>query len=1138
MAKQSAPAKLEKLTKKKMNMIWEAIPSEDWLRICNLNHPDSRWELMGENKIRGLCPYHIGDTSPSFYIDLQKRFAKCFGSQCGKFESNPLALYAKLSRQNIVTATADLQKNYGITILSTLDSKELQKQYFANQVCEAFFEICANELERAWSNPNNPEVDYVKPLVTYLKDFRQINWKKEVVAFGVYPPERVIAKYIQDSELALGVSDFMKLTPDITNIGQLVSLYRYAIGAVAFFKVRRVRDLDGNLTENISRQKDIVTMQHPDIKGFTEEPAFFGLDFYKEELGKNTTVHLVEGEFDFASVAQNQYDNDLPRDIFLAIGGASSGFDFNCLYRDFGFKNVNLIMDAPEAKGEDLAYKIISNNEGMIAPYVFKWGNILNGKDPDNAVHINSNFREVYSKLTNYRNYYNEEEFLMKRMHQAIEKESSTMPLSTSQKLRLVVGELSNLKDKVLVYSIIPMICKELNVPPAGIMDMMPRLIDNELYFIEKLNNLFNKTYQVIGTIQNNTSTDSELLLWSKIKKRELRVSYSREKTAHTLMATEIGKLHTWISSSIGIPQALKFCGKNQDEPRIQPDIEKDLEKYLGLTLKESMKDKPKLYEDNFKKGGTFYLPRPKDKKTYDWYFHNGEHLFLGEVYDGQVKWQRSDTPFVNGYFFKIESGQDVEEDKQGCKQWARFATSEEEMNKDRLSLKDMWDKTHKIIGNCFNYLHEVDTFTAALMCFYTPIYPMFGRNIFLNVAGETSSGKSRYSLGIFSGTVNEAFKDWHLVEAISPYPNYTEAGLRQDLNSKNFLCVLDEFEDKGNGDHRSTVVKMILETFRGGEASITTTKGTPHGESRKFVLNAPLITLAIRPITEAADVNRFINISTFKKQGFQDAAVIIKKLMTYAEIEELRNSFTMGLFKYVGVIAKYYQDLQDELNSGKEVYKGIPFRTLSQLYPLAALYAAIYGDLNKGIEYIKMYAEQRKEELAVIANVGHTPLLWTELMRSEAFKLGKSGDEDTLQIDYTIHNILQNEYLRNQFIDQSIHGIKLHVTQEADVSKRKYYMIVSWNEAKAIFRSTSEFRTYGVSKLKTVAERDPDVLKEHQIRSIPNWKFITKENTALSEVTFKDVTSIVMSGCQGKETLEQEINKIAPANIDEIKTI
>ena len=1119
------------VTQQKKDIIWEKLTVNDWSRVASIGHPEMHIETT-ETTLIMPCVYHQGDSSPSFHINTQKKIAKCFGAACGKFINDPIDLYARLSKKTYEDAAIEISATHSIPIFKASDTEKIKEQIIAERAMLHFHHIVTNELNKALLDPDNPEYAYALPALKYLKDIRKICIEINNYPIGIIPPEKVIQTYSFDPEEMYELSQLMNPIKDIKYIGQIVTTYRYSPDKIASFKIRSIRDLEGNLIESADRsKKSIFTLSHPKLKQSSNTPAFMGLEYYSHKLGATDSVVLVEGDFDFLSMATYQLEHECNQDIFLAIGGGSAGTDVSCLGSNFGLKYVYLLMDSPEARGDDLAYNIVRGSSGAISTGVYKWDDIkTQGKDPDDAIHLTDDFRALYKNFVTYKNYMTDEDFLCLRIKRILAKEEVTRNISTYEKIKIVASEIQKINDSVLAATTVNSVCTDIKIPKEEVMSILIPREENESVFREKFKQLFLKTFDVLGYTTNMYNSESDLLLWHNGSKAEFRVNSAKIREAQSMIAPYIGSLRGWIESTIGVPGFIRYM-QTKDMPMERDDyaIEKILEQKLYTSIREMTKDKPQIHlEDSFK-NGVFYLPDRENQGKKAWYIKNGNHIFKGTFteIEGDIRWKRITKPVADGYHFSFKSNGDEkgESTKDTDKMpWSSFVTSEENMSKDRLNLQQMYDKVYKTLKHCYCFKHNIDYATASALSVYAPIYQLFDTKVFTHVTGESSSGKSSFVFGFLGGGY---FRNFKVVEPFFQTANYSEAFIRQAVSGTRLVLCLDEFEDTGQNDEKSTVVRNILQLMRTANESggVVSGRGTSGGDPKFYNINSPIIACSIRPMGEDADANRFMTLSTQKKDKFKNMNQLFSEVLSAEDRMELSASLSIDIYKYT----QRFLDMHKELTRISKIDRFtdmMPQRTLGQLEVLASIIATCNNDVNAGIVYIKEWAKEKETEIHRIANVSHTKDLWEELLRREVFKTGNSKETDRLHSDYNINQILKRPDMREQLESKMIHGIKIYVSTARKSSERKFYLMISWSEAREIFSMGSEYKKWEPHKLKTAADRDMYVLSSEQIkREIPYFTSFLTENPNLNEVTVRDVTHIVKEA--NVPTMEQEVEKI-----------
>ena len=975
------------------------------------------------------------------------------------------------------------------------------------------------QIDKILDCPDSMEESVFKPAkkaVYYLKNIRKADEFITIGGIGVIPPEHIIKSFCEASfEEIESLIRFMRPIRDLKFIGQLVFPYHLSINRISHFKVRSITEEDTS-----RKNKTIIVLRDTALEEFSDDPVYYGLPYFKKELGATNKVTLVEGEFDFISCILAQMKTDSNREFFLALGGASSGYDLSTIKNNLGVTHINLLFDDPLSKGDELAYSVIGNSDSCLNFSIFKWDWPYLGKDPDEIFTQIENEEELvkaYNYITSNENYYTQDRFILKKIKEFVDSENNGHS-GTSYKVKLIIQKLNEIKNSIVSRSLINPLAALLDIDPNIIRDNMRSVAMDQHVFYERWKTIFEKEFEPMGIIKNDSSTHSELAIWNNTHRYEGRISCARLAESQTLISEHTGSFYSWVEDKIGIPFFIKYLPDTEPpQERYRYDIEAMLRKNFSSIITDCMKGLPQIRDEEKYRGGNFYMsPKLKPHDPKKWYIHNGEFLFVGEYNDqGKITFRREEKPIVDGHYFEVTSKSGAEDG--GFLSWSEFAVSEKNMNStDLFDLREIFERNLQIMQECFQFQRGVDAYLLALFYMYIPIYACFTRRIFLNINGETSSGKSRIGEGLLGGKVN---KESQIVEPVVNISHYTEAGVRQSSHKRNLLACLDEFEDSGGGDAKSLVVRNVLETFRTAECKTHIVKGSPSGVARSFTMDMPILSMSVRPFTEAMDVNRFLTASTKKITGHADPNTLILERFSVEELEKLKYSHTAGLFRHVPKIKEYEKELNKHLNKNKKEFMSIPQRTISQLVPLATIYSAAYDDITKGIEFIKMYEMDNYDSLRTITNVGMTPLLWNTFLRSERFKISYTSNDREIVSDYTLMRILQTEDLRNQLINRTVHGVKLFIKED---TARRYYLIISWTEAADIFKHKSEFKNYPHQKLKTVADRDARVMPPAEVKTmIQNNNEAFMENDNLEEITVIDVTDIVRKSFQGAGSKE-----------------
>lgn len=148
------------------------------------------------------------------------------------------------------------------------------------------------------------------------------------------------------------------------------------------------------------------------------------------------------------------------------------------------------------------------------------------------------------------------------------------------------------------------------------------------------------------------------------------------------------------------------------------------------------------------------------------------------------------------------------------------------------------------------------DPTLVALYTMYCSVFSAWDTPpIQLQITGVSQSGKSALAAGWFSGQIAGTVG---MVPGALYFHDTSAAGLRQELNFRRQLVVLDELLDM-----KSRRAEEVVEMMRGMEtkSGAKSLRGTREGVSRHWDISAPVVWSSIRAGDYVQDVNRRINI-------------------------------------------------------------------------------------------------------------------------------------------------------------------------------------------------------------------------------------------------------------------------------------
>jgi hypothetical protein len=203
-------------------------------------------------------------------------------------------------------------------------------------------------------------------------------------------------------------------------------------------------------------------------------------------------------------------------------------------------------------------------------------------------------------------------------------------------------------------------------------------------------------------------------------------------------------------------------------------------------------------------------------------------------------------------------------------------------------------------------------------------------------VTAETQSGKTMLVGGVIGGSAAPRIR---LIQSSFFTDNFTKAGTRQSMTNKSLTLALDEVEDKGGNDRRSQQNRETLSQYRGMSNEVcASVQGTTSGQAATYYLRHPLVVSGIRPLHDAADINRYIRIEMDKKNKGDSPQEILLGHYGEPRITQLRHDIPLIMFRLAKQFYTAFRAIEDEFH--KSAMSDMPFvsRTRQGLYGILAI--------------------------------------------------------------------------------------------------------------------------------------------------------------------------------------------------------
>jgi len=1005
-----------------IKQIWGQIDVADWLNVVRQAHPNNRWTYSRQT-IKGQCPFHQ-DRTPSFVIDLQKRYAKCYSSACGKFFWDPVRFYMAMQGggMHYHKALMDMKNRFGIQ-MSQVVIGEIGKRQKHREMKKLLFEVMRGELIDCYSQRNSktPDQDlfYAQDALAYL-DSRGIPPVYHLLPIGVFPPQLRLENLIKQKLPFLGkhmskVWDDIKEYLDLQNRsidweGSLVFFTGSSPQDIARLKLRQVPPPQQSNFAHVTDEKKMcfIPDEYEHSNGIY---GLFGTPLYQPYLARDDvrSFYYMEGEFDaLCIIAQQCHTSDVGFFAFSGGGGSAQGLDSMA---HFGFDTAYVVGDHDKA-GKGFVQRVLESTQ-KIATRAFEWPRVLlddgNGgvkptTDPAEAIQtlgydvVNAEFRK--------------EQNFIKPYQWAANQAIAEMNGIDKDDIRHLTSVAANwgkfVTDAAEQHAYVKEVADQFDISSGQVLTEIKAGEENEEAFIERIRDYLANRLHILQRFRQSGS-------------HIIRVYDSVSKEIYELPIEEKMKITSAIGAMTG-KDLLQFIREDVGEPAFL-EVDEDSDKQVYITLANKCAEYVKAavtrlagtsVSDSLIRqlGAGLHCISPNvdnPDETFRLYHVNGLRMLRGDFdSSGKLVWKDLSGPsdssvvvFSEGDLYPrvfmphIRNAADLNKEPE--------FTAEELFDLINSMLDVGWDfKNHKV---------TCELLTA--FCMSLPIANCVGRQPLFMVTSEQSSGKSSL-IGGFIGRSN--LPRINIVQSSVYTDNYTVAGIRQLMNRSSLCLCLDEFEDKGGNDRRSSITKGILQLFRGhsNEEGLTVI-GSTTGQHRSFYFHSPAIVAGIRGLQEAADISRFIKIEMDKKGERESPETLLTREFGEDLIRKVRLNLPLVMYRKAKEFYAAYDRIDKEYQDGGGLEFGRITRSREHFYSSMAIMAVCNKDYHR---FIRTYFRQHRLDLERISQISLSSDLLDEVLHTPNIRINDL--EDTRP--KSLNNILSSG--NPETLNQSYSGI------------------------------------------------------------------------------------------------------------------
>jgi hypothetical protein len=999
--------------------VWKDITPDQWLAYVKNAAGAQNWVRKG-GRIMGLCPFH-DEKSPSFTIDLEKQYAKCFG--CQKFFWNPISFVAALKTAagkatTYIDAMVDLKDTYDLKDFKKTVMEGLSRQWRRRMMKKVLHlvtnaELCeaAKLMDRIGfaAACDDQRYGYAVRTVRYF-DYRGIPRKADhwydQLPIGVLMPELRLEQEFKARAEKEGLDknqlwDMVKeyLEPYFAN----VSMWQ---GAMLFFTGNtpdlpshvKIRATPMLLANGVFSTEDAKLVQW--IKDDSEEHRgmfmLYGAPPYGRLIDAQSQKHfmIVEGEFDALSIAARQFEH-APQSIgFICFGGGGGAVDSLDYLKEFGFETAFVIGDN-DPGGNEFVKSALERTFHM-GVRIFIWPEALmvpgqTKTDPDDAIKA-FGLDSVQAAMRDPKNYAFAYQWAKE---QALQELIGVDPMDVAQLTNRAAKWGVYVRDTAEQQSYVEAIQRAHPTVNVGmVLSKMVSSDEHEEAFIERIHNVLSARLSVIDYVHEGNSsllrvfdriTDMLYDLPLNEPKRLVAqiAALSRGKDIYQFIRYEVGEPSFMMSYAEGVASGEQFYLKHS----------KELEGYVQAAVQRLTGALPLMAQVKHVSAGTHVIvPEDGQEDGIILYAVKGMSLFKG-VYENGCDtpiWRKCPGPSDGNVVVYAAHGH------RPLDAYPLYHTEDDFNRTPRLTFRELYNLIYRMLDVGWRFKHHENTchfLTAFIIQFF--IADAFPRQPRIMITAEHSSGKT-FLIGGLIGRGSQA--SINIVQPALWMDNYTVAGVRQVMNHSTICLCLDEFENKGlTHDKKSQTVENLNQHFRGSanEAGATV-QGSVSGQAVSFRVHHPVVFAGIRQGQDATDLSRTVTIEMDRQQGRPTPEVLLNERLGMDTIKLVREDAPLVAWRELRAIRRAYAEVAERYKFGANVEFSELTRSREHYYGAVAIMK------HAGQDYDTLFREHFRLNRTYLSRIAHSSLsgdIFSTIVSVPAIQMPDSGNNIKLPV-------------------------------------------------------------------------------------------------------------------------------------------
>ncbi len=982
------------ITREQLWKIWQFLGADNWQEILNEHKRNNRFIPAGQDVLKGLCvhPDHQ-DTSPSFYIYIEKGYAKCFGGSCNYYESNPLRLLAFILDVTYAEALQYLQEHYKPTFIPKKALEELEAQRLNQELKQEIFAASHQLMCNAIQDPTNSDFAYAKQGLDWLINTRSID---KGTLYGL--PVAIMPELGRLARALVERHKVRHLTWQRNNNPAIPEPHRFETDATNYF-ANYLRDpvfTGGILLPLHVTPKEIgnFKIRSPDSsKKFTiihdEHETTLGLfglgwDRYTPFWGQGQNAgyaHVFEGEFDALSVMSRYVQSNKVKFPALSAGGTPGAKHLEHCLKTSGITKVYLVGDSPEEKGDDVVQTWMEHIAELDINVFTAWDRFPNIKDIDELTNT-MGIQAVTQSLWDDQDTTFAPPWLWAVQRATIELDN--VPAQDfRRRIEIAANHGKYLKHHLECTRFIDVIEENYKLNRSLLKREITSRDNTERGFIQSCMDALLEFMFVVGTRPINGSRN--LVLYDTENRRFSNIQIDNERSIVQELAPIVGGLISFVEERVGKPPFLEFPEANSEGLRLFK-LNGQLRKYISAAIVDMTQGAPDFMTAT-RYGQGYHCVNTKEGKQE--YIVCGSDVFTLERDGNTHKFTALEGPADPGKDIIFDIG--LTDTSKKTAWYPDGLTIEKLESGKKADLQQLFDDLVMVYDKGYKFKHHkvtTELLAALMMCY--PIMDAFERPILMFITGDTSSGKSSL-LSTFSDI---GYHGIRLLHASQGYESYSAAGIAGFTDCDSRLLALDEFE---TGDtERGMHVSRILEMYRGlvsGEA--TRVRGRADGSSFSQTFRLPVIFSAIRGAERAQDLNRMLTIEMEKIPYKVNSVTTIQNVLGKDRLLAMAHELAVGMYPHALEIAQLEASIKEEFYSlQNELGIKVEWRLASSLFGPLAMLQFLGRDWKA---FLKTYLEEHTYTINSTAAASETNDFLKAILRNACLEQADNSPNMTI---------------------------------------------------------------------------------------------------------------------------------------------